>query len=142
MTKKIIYISRLSLMLSLISCSEKCKIRNIEISELLVSISHQNNIKYCKILEKSMEGDNKFIRELSLLNFENAVGYDHGSVLVSLILNIGEEKYLEAIKPLNNEQKQRVKAFLEVGIEYGDNYFVNKRGLEEIFPKINEYLIK
>lgn len=127
---------------NIVACSEKCTVGNIQVSELLGSVSNEYKLNYCTLLENAMEGDKTSIREISLLNFENAVEYDHGGVLINLILNIGEDKYLDAIKPLNKKQKNNLIWRLELGIEYGDNDFTKKEQLKDLFPKINKYLIE
>lgn len=135
-----LYILGIVFILNIISCSEKCQVNDIKVSELLESVSNERSIHYCELLERAIEGDDVAIKKLSLLNFENAVGYDHGGVIVNLIIRIGEDRYLDAIKPLNDDQKKDIGWYLEVGIEYGDNSFVERKELKDVFPKIYRYL--
>lgn len=127
-------------LVNVISCSERCKINNIEVSELLGSVSHQKNIEYCELLKQALKKNKSAIREISLLEFDNAVGYDHGYVLVELILSVGEETYIEVIKPLNSTQKNLVLSYLEVGIEYGNISNIHSKNINEVFPQVYQYL--
>jgi len=129
------------MLIFLFSCNPKCKIGSIEVSELLMVSSTDKKYNYCELLEKSIKNDETSIKKLSLLNFDNAVCYDHGSILVDLINNIGEEKYIKALKPLNNKEKNKVKSYLEVGLLYYKNEKYKDKSIKEVFPKIFAFTV-
>lgn len=89
------------LLLFIPSCNHKCVVNKIVISELLSTVAKERSIDYCKLLETALTGDENAIKKLSLLVFSDAVGYDHGSVIVDLITNIGEVKYIKSISAIN-----------------------------------------
>lgn len=140
--KKII----LKLLLYIISfmcfaCSDGRKVINgIEVSELLLSASEEQNIDYCKLLNESTEGNDGSIRKLVLLKFYDAAGYDHGAVLVDLIELIGEDKFIYSLTTTNCEEKKRIIGYIEVGLEYGNNANLQKQTFREAFPKIYKFL--
>ena len=124
----------------LFSCNPKCKVENLEVSELLMVSSTYKKYNYCELLEKSIKKDEPSIKEISLLNFDNGVCYDHGSILVDLINNLGEEKYIKALKELNNKEKNKVKSYLEVGLLYYENEKYKDKSLEEVFPQVYTFI--
>ncbi|MFD2036344.1 hypothetical protein ACFSKL_16185 [Belliella marina] len=130
-------------LLWIISCKNECKNSEIEVSELLEISANERSIDYCGILVKAINGDEKSIKELSLLDFQNAVGYDHGTVIVGLIINVGEMNFIEAIYGINAEQKNMIKAYVDIGLEYG--YIRNQittKETETEFPILHEFLIR
>lgn len=128
--------------LNLNSCNNSCVIENIEVNELLLTVANENSINYCDLLNESLLGDNKSITELSLLKFEDAVGYEHGAIIVDLIFVIGEEKYLKAVSKLNKKQKNIIYYYIDIGLEYGNNPKVKSRDFEVIFPNLYSFLIQ
>lgn len=124
----------------LFSCNPQCKVENIEVSELLMVSSTDKKYNYCELLEKSIKKDEPSIKEISLLNFDNAVCYDHGSILVDLINNIGEEKYIKALKELNIKEKNKVKSYLKVGLLYYENKKYKDKSFKEVFPKVYTFV--
>ena len=75
-----------------ISCIRHEVVNGIVVSELLNSAAEKQNVNYSKLLKKAIEGDENSIKQLVLLNFYDASGYDHGAVIVDLIEIIGEDK--------------------------------------------------
>ena len=128
------------LFIFLSSCNSTCAHKNIEISELLSIATEEKSIDYCKLLNSSLSGNEDSIKEISLLEFGDAVGYDHGSVIVDLILEIGEEKYLRSIFMISKEEKYLINSYLDVGLIYGNNPKVDKKDLKSTFPKIYDFL--
>jgi hypothetical protein len=123
-----------------LSCSNKCEVEGIEVSELLVTSSGEKGVKYCDLLSESLRGDENAILGLSLLEFSNSTGYDHGSVLVDLILKIGEEKYIQAISQTNREQKILIQSYLDVGLQYGNDSSIKSKNLTKAFPNLYSVL--
>ncbi len=105
-------------------CFVCCKgkvIRGIYVSESLLIVSEEQGIDYCKLLSKAVNGDDVSIMQLSILEFYESVGYDHGTVIVDLIEQIGENKFVHSFKIASTEQKNLVKRYIEAGLEYGNN---------------------
>lgn len=125
-----------------VSCgTNKCtSIDDIEVSELLLISSNKQDYNYCALLEKAVKEDSRSIKELSLLQFYDAVGYDHGSVIVDLILLIGEMKYIDAIRDITPNDKLVIKAYIDVGLEYGNNPALKDKNLKTVFPELSVFL--
>ena len=75
-----------------------------------------------------------------MLDFSDGAAYDHGAVLVDLIEKIGEEKFVQSIKTINDSEKKWIKGYLEAGIEYGSNVNIKGQTLKDVFPKIYDFL--
>lgn len=123
---------------SIMSCH--CEVENIKVSELLDAVAYDRNIDYCGLLKSSLKGDQKAIKEFSLLDFGDGTSYDHGSVLVDVILNIGEENYLEAIKDISEEEKREIFSYIEVGTMYHYDETISNKIPEQLFPKLTSFL--
>lgn len=130
------------LLLVIVSCgNNRCKsVADIEVSELLRISSNKQDYNYCELLSKAVKEDENSIKKLSLLQFYDAVGYDHGSVIVDLILLIGETKYIEAIDDITPKEKSTIKAYIDVGLEYGNNPAVKDKTLKTAFPELSAFL--
>lgn len=125
------------------SCSNKCSVEGLEVSELLSTISKEKyQLNYCSLLKRALSGDNISIKKISLLNFDDAVGYDHGSILVDLIERIGEDTYLDSIKNINNNDKNKVKGYLDIGLMYSNKNEeeFSRKYLKDVFPKVYDFL--
>lgn len=101
---KIIFLHMLLLFVN--SCSNKCVVGNIEVSEALGTVAKEKSIDYCELLKAALAGDKNAIKKISLLEFDNAIGYDHGAVIVDLIIAIGEREYIKTISTVNSKQKK------------------------------------
>lgn len=128
------------LLLFMNSCSNKCMVNDIEVSELLSTVAKEKSIDYCRLLKIALEGDEDSIKRLSLLQFNDAVGYDHGAVIVNLVLHIGEEKYLKSILTINREEKYLIESYLDIGLVYGNNLTTKNKDLKKVFPDICKFL--
>ncbi|MBQ6724949.1 MAG: hypothetical protein IJQ89_00065 [Bacteroidales bacterium] len=136
---KIILISSIIVFLCC-ACWGHKEINGIEVSELLLVVSEEQNIDYCKLLNEATKGNESSIKEIALLDFSDGAAYDHGAVLVDLIEKIGEEKFVQSFKSLIVREKKWIKGFLEVGIEYGGNVNMQGQTLKDVFPKIYDFL--
>ncbi|MCH7408065.1 hypothetical protein MM239_01550 [Belliella sp. DSM 111904] len=125
----------------MISCKNNCGISKIEVSELLEISANERSIDYCGILIKALNGNGESIKELSLMEFQNAAGYNHGAVLVELILITGEMKYLESILGINSEQRNLIKSYVDVGLEYGNIPKLTSKQIETEFPFLYQFLV-
>lgn len=116
-------------------------INGIYVSELVIIHSREKQkINYCKLLKKATNGDIGSIKQLSLLEFYDGVGYDHGSVIVDLIEIIGENKFIQSLETINKKQKQIIEGYIEAGLEYGNNQNIQAQTVKEAFPKIYTFL--
>lgn len=122
------------------SCRLSCDVKDISVSELLLESAVDKGIDYCDVVTKASLNDDDAIKQISVMDFDNAVGYDHGAVLVDLILKIGEQKYIEIITAFTKEDKNRIKGYLRVGLEYGGNPQVKSKSIDEAFPKLYIFL--
>lgn len=121
------------------SCNDKCEIKGIEVSDLLSTVSKEKyHINYCDLLESALNGEDKDIEKISLLHFGDGTSYDHGEVLIHLIYNIGEDKYLNAIKNVSKQDRKRLNSYFESGLLYGDLFY--GKNLDSVFPKLSKFL--
>lgn len=130
----------LTCLLFINSCSNKCVIGNIEVSELLSTVAKEQSINYCELLKKALTGNEDSIKKLSLFEFNDAVGYDHGAVIVNLIFQIGEVRYIKSISTINGEQKDLINSYIDVGLNYGNNPKKNDKDLKNVFPDLYVFL--
>lgn len=138
---RLLYISLcLAALLSFSCCSERRTINGIEVSELLNIVSREQNINYCKLLNKAIKGDDASVRQLALLEIYDGAAYDHGTVLVYLIKLIGEERFIRSLDTINDKQKNRIEGFLSAGLEYSNNPDIQFRTIKEEFPILSDYL--
>ncbi|MBC9798189.1 hypothetical protein [Sinomicrobium weinanense] len=144
MAKKILKHKRncfyLVIFLLFFSCNTPCNVDRIEVSELLLIKSEENAYHYCTLLKASMEGDENAIRELSVLDFSDSAGYDHGAVLVDLIGIIGEKEFINAIAAVDKKERKKIEAYIEVGLMYGGNPDLEEKPVEEAFPGLYAFL--
>lgn len=142
MKKALITLLSLSLMLVYSSCNNKSvKVHGIDVSPLLNKVAKEQNIDYCKLLEKALNGDTKSILQISLLEFYDGCGYDHGAVLVDLIRIIGEESYINSIGTTNETQRHRILSYVEVGLCYTtSNVYYSNKTVEDEFPRLYAFL--
>lgn len=123
------------------NCHRNKVVNGIEVSMLLLSAAKENEVDYCNLLKEAINGKENSIRELTLLIFYEAAGYDHGSVIVDLIEVVGEDKFIKSLMKLNPEEKQLVKGYITVGLEYRDNQKIKmNNSLEKVFPIIYSFL--
>jgi uncharacterized protein (TIGR02145 family) len=115
-------------------------VHGIVVSEDVLIASEEMNIDYCKLLKKAIKNDTASIKALTLLEFWNAISYDHGGVIVDLIGIIGEDNFLQSLATINNREKMEVDSYLTVGLLYNYSSKFHGKTLEEAFPKIYKFL--
>lgn len=123
-----------------INCNRHKTINGIYISELLLLKSKELHINYCKLLDEATKGNNTSIKQLSLLEFYDGVGYDHGAVIVDMIEIIGEDKFIQSITTISDQEKYLIKGYIEVGLEYGNNPKLEHQMFKNAFPKIYNFI--
>ena len=92
--------------------------------------------------ELAIEGDQKDIKKLMLLDFSGAgaASYDHGDVIVKLIDRLGEDTIISSLgNQLTKKEKGSIEAYISAGLEYGSNPH-HGQTLESVFPLIYQYL--
>lgn len=72
-----------------------------------------------------------------MIFFDTSVGYDHGAILVEIINEIGEDRFLIAVNDCDRREKIILKGYLRAGMEYGT---YPDKALSELFPKIAVFL--
>ncbi|MBO4721322.1 MAG: hypothetical protein J5629_00135 [Muribaculaceae bacterium] len=118
-------------------------VKGIYVDEgLRIATDNHWGINYCNLLDKAIDGDNKSIRELSLLDYsgDGEPAYDHGNVLVKLIDCIGEKKFISALgNNLSTKERNAIRGCLLVGLEYGDNKHIGQT-INDAFPLVDIFL--
>jgi hypothetical protein len=115
--------------LSCVSCisinEDGENVGTIHISSVLQVQTHKKSIfsDYASTLKKAIEGTEDDLKSFCLIEFDGEGAYDHGGVLICLIDSIGEKKFLEAVKLMNQEEKELLKFYLRAGMEYGQKTF-------------------
>jgi len=122
------------------SCSNGCNVSGVNVSELLTVASKHKRIDYCNLLDEALNGNEIAVRELSLLEFNAAAGYDQGAVIVDLILKLGEKKYIKSIFEISNKEKILIESYIDVGVEYSDKPELKNRKLKDVFSKLYVFL--
>jgi len=122
------------------SCSNSCNVSGINVSELLSVASKEKGIDYCSLLNKAIKQDEIAIRKLSLLEFNDATGYDQGAVIVDLILELGEKKYISSISEISNKEKILIESYIDIGVEYSDRPELKNKNSKNAFPKLYIFL--
>jgi hypothetical protein len=115
-------------------------VNGIYVSESLIIVAQEQNVDYCKLLNKAIEGNDDAIKQLALLKIYDGAGYDHSAVIVDLIKLIGENKFIYSLTSINNEKKKWIKKDIEAGLEYSNNPELQTLTFKEAFPKIYEFL--
>ncbi len=119
-------------------------VKGIYVDEgLRIATDNHWGINYCNLLDNAIGGDNKSVQELALLDYsgDGAPSYDHGDVLVKLIDRIGEDKFISALgNKLSAKEKDSLRDYLSVGLEYGDNKHVGQT-INEVFPLVDKFLL-
>ena len=137
----LLYIAAIGLILSANSCNT-ARENKYNVSKLLIEVSHENDVDYCSLLENAYAGDIDAIKQLSLMEFHEACGYEHGIILKNLIKEIGEDAYILAIKETTEKQRQMILGYLDVGIQYDspEDITITQNDVEEVFPKLFLFL--
>jgi len=130
----------LLLFLFFLSCSNSCNVSGINVSELLSVASKEKGINYCSLLKKAIKEDELAIRELSLLKFNDATGYDQGAVIIDLILELGENKYISSISEISNKEKILIESYIDIGFEYSEKPELKNKKPKNFFPKLYVFL--
>lgn len=132
----------ISLSTLLFSCEDTCEVAEIKVSKLLIEQSSNQPYNYCGLLEGAVDNKPDSIRLLSLLEIFDGASYDHGTVLIDVIGKVGESNYVYALNKITPKQKRLVLGYLYAGVEYHYDNSIAKKNLQEIYPKVFEFLTK
>lgn len=126
-----------------LSCLKKScfNIEGVTVTDLLYRSAAKRSYPLCSLIERGIEKDVKALKELALLQIYDAASYDHGILLVDVIHKVGDSVFLDAIKNIGSEEKEKVRAYLFAGLEYGKRYPESSQ-LEQVFPEIAAFLIR
>ena len=114
-----IKIASMALMLTAVSsCSPCLEVQGIRINEQLSFLAYQQ-CDYCGLIDQAIAGDCESMRELSSLYFDGGYSYEHGEVMVAIVLKVGEERFAKCVTDWPGNEKSRLLVRLEVGLEYG-----------------------
>lgn len=122
------------------SCSNECSVSGIKVSELLSTSSKEKGINYCTLLDNAANGNEIAIREISLLEFNDATGYDQGEVIVDLILVLGEEKYIKSIASISKKEKILIESYIEIGFAYSEDPNLKNKKFDKVLPRVYSFL--
>ena len=135
-------IALLLILISFIACN-KSEVDGIKIGNTLIeNQSYSENQKLIASIKGTIKQENKSLVSLLNISCDGAGGYDLASVITQIIYKVGEDNFLNMTKSLTAEEKNLLKGFIEVGLEYGypiDGKNPNQK-VEKEFPKIYENL--
>ena len=113
-------------------------ISGIKVPVQVLDVSSKHGFNYEKTLKSALNGNDCDLKKISTLDFfDTSVGYSHGAILVEIINEIGEDRFLIAINDCDKREKILLKGYLRAGMEYGK---YPDKTLSELFPKIGVYL--
>ncbi len=135
------YIILFIMVVFLFSCNNCNNIAGIDTSQIL-PVAKNKGYDYCKVLKNALNKNHLDIREFSTYEFYDAMGYDHGNNIVKLINFIGEDEYIGAISTLSSEEKELVKSYISVDLQFGYDGNTDVTKIEDIFPLLHLELNK
>jgi len=126
----------------LISCSVK-EYDGIQIPYSIHIRTDFLDRKVRNVIKSALQDDPNAFKEFISLSdkVDGESAYDLGYVLTQIINRIGEDKFIELTKNLTTDDKQLLKSFVRVGLEYGDNDYDGKMdnaSIENTYKKINK----
>ncbi len=121
--KKIVLLLNLIIFV-LISCTEGCNVKGIEVSQEIIDGGNMNGIDYCFLYKKALDGDSSSIKDFSTIEtFEGGFIYAHGVYLIRLIDRVGDDYYVKTIKGINNRQKALIDSYINAGMDIYETYY-------------------
>jgi hypothetical protein len=123
------------------SCKNNCtEIDGVVIGEGIRISSDEQNIEYCNLVEQSLNKDLNALKTISLLNYQNSIGYEHGTVLVEIVDKVGEMFIHQLLRISLHLKSKRYLSYLDVGIEYSGDEHLEKKNLKLVFPDLYQFL--
>lgn len=135
---RLVYLIFISLLFVCCINSNVKTISGIKVSVQVLVVSSEHGFNYEKTLKSALNGNDCDLKKISTLDFfDTSVGYDHGAILVEIINEIGEDRFLIAVNDCDRREKIILKGYLRAGMEYGK---YPDKALSELFPKIAVFL--
>lgn len=128
------------LILMVVSCNKENHCKNsadIKIDSILLKMADGN---YCSLLNQAIDKDKEGIKQFSRLTADEKSGFYHGEVLIQLIDKLGEEFFIEAISDFNYQDKYKLRMYIYIGFFQMDLYRLKREKIENVFPKLAEFL--
>lgn len=122
-----------------VSCNYGQNCNKEYVSNYLIDYTLERDYDYCKLLNESLNEDIIAIKKISLLKFYDGMTYEHGAVLLEIIDNVGEKKYLEAIRSLSSDEKVIIKSYLYAGLDFTQNTRFKDKKLKDTLNEIYNY---
>lgn len=141
MIKKIIKGRYLLLIFICFSCSNN-SCRNSYISNYLLDYANDKDYEYCELYNDAISGEKAALRNLSLLSFNDGLVYEHGAVILEMILIFGEDYYIDTIKGVSSKGKNRIYGYISAGFDFTKNSKLKGKRIKEVYPKLFEVLRK
>jgi len=119
-------------------------VEDISINEVLFQRqSVAGNYHYRKSVRQTLRGDAEALTILVHADCGGGAGcYEHGEVLASVLIRLGEADFIRMVGNLKKEDRVTLKSLLDVGFEYGR--FTKKQPIEweRDYPKLMYMLEK
>ena len=139
---------KILLILSLVTILLSCSVKEYEEIKIPYSIHIRTDFldrKIKNVIKSALNSKPNTFKDYIKLSDEvdGESAYDLGFVLTQIIDRIGEDEFLNLTKNLNSSEKQLLRSFIEVGLEYGDNNYdgkMDEERIENIYKKINQNL--
>ncbi|QTV04985.1 hypothetical protein [Faecalibacter bovis] len=109
---------------------------------LLSQQSYNKNQTLKKIIIRCLNQESSAFKDLQSFECGGAAGcYNLGYILTQIIFKIGEDNYIKTTSQLPHQIQEYLKAFIRVGLEYGDNNYdgvMDNLRIKSTFPKIDQ----
>lgn len=103
---KVLYVLFLILVSVTYGCVERKEERTIRI---MVDGDSMTNVDYQRTYVKALEGDTLYIKKMALAEpYRSGFEYIHGVILFRLINIIGDKKFTNALKEINDDEKKHI----------------------------------
>ena len=125
-------------LLVLYGCTEGCNIKGIHVSQEMIDIGDMNNLDYCCLYRKALDGGTSSIRTFVFIDkFDGAGIYVHGVYLIRLIDRIGDDFFVKALEDINKEQKIWIETYIKAGMDIYETYPTGKDAIE--YKSVKDY---
>ena len=130
-----------SLFFVLYGCTKGCNVNGIHVSQEIIDISDMNDIDYCRLYKKALDGDTASIRTFVLIDtFDGAGIYVHGVYLIRLIDRIGDTFFVKIFEGINKRQKMWIETFIKAGMDIYETYPTGNDAIE--YESVRDYWSK
>ena len=98
-----------------------CNTNKISIPNTLeTDLRNKSNYRYyCQLVNKSIQGDTLALKEIMLISdIYDGAGYEHGCIMIEIMKAIGDNQFNKGLNRLSDSQKENVKQYIDVGIDF------------------------